>query len=79
LRYDWIDLTSGLIKGSNVHDISASANWFLNPNTKVQFNYVPAFVDNTAPVAWTNNSLNGSRFVGKGAIDSAAVRLAWDY
>lgn len=79
IRYDWLDLNSGLVKGGNVHNLTVGLNWFLNPNTKVQFNYVAAFVDNTTPVAGPNNSLNGSRFVGNGVINSAAFRLAWDF
>jgi len=78
-RYDWIDLNSGLVKGGNVHNLTAGINWFLNPHTKLQFNYVAAFVDNTAPVPGPNNSLNGSRFVGVGTINSLGTRLAWDF
>lgn len=79
IRYDWIDLNSGLVKGGNVHNLTAGVNWFLNPQTKVQFNYVAGFVDAVAPTPGPNNSLNGTHFVGKGVINSAAVRLAWDF
>ena len=78
-RYDWLDLNSGLVKGGNIHNLTAGVNWFLNPNTKIQLNYVAGFVNNTAPVAGPNNSLNGSRFVGDGVIHSIGTRLAWDF
>jgi len=78
-RYDWLDLNSGLVNGGNVHNLTFGLNWFLNPNTKCVFNYVAAYVDNAAPVPNVNNSLNGSRFVGKGVINLAGVGLAWDF
>jgi len=77
-RYDWIDLNSGLVKGGNVHNLTFGLNWFLNPQTKFIFNYVPSYIDNTAPVANVNNSLNGSRFVGKGVLNSFGTGLVWD-
>ena len=45
-----------------MQDITVGLNWLLNPNTKLQFNYVAAWVNNTTPVAGPNNSLNGSAF-----------------
>jgi phosphate-selective porin OprO/OprP len=79
LRFDWLDLNSGLVNGGNMQDITLGLNWFLNPNTKLQFNYVAAWVNNTTPVAGANNSLNGARFVGDGVINSVGTRLAWDF
>ncbi len=79
VRYDWLDLNSGLVNGGNMQDITVGLNWFLNPNTKLQFNYVAGWVNNAPAVAGPNNSLNGSRFVGDGVINSVGTRLAWDF
>ena len=78
-RYDWLDLNSGLINGGNVSNITVGLNWFLNPNTKMQFNYVAANVNGAPIVPGPNNSLNGGRFVGDGTINSLGARLAWDF
>jgi len=78
-RYDWLNLNSGLINGGNVSNITVGLNWFLNPNTKMQFNYVAANVNGAPIVPGPNNSLNGGRFVGDGTINSLGVRLAWDF
>ncbi|MCZ7649146.1 MAG: porin [Planctomycetota bacterium] len=51
LRYTWIDLDSdgpddnggtetSRIRGGKLQNITAAANWYLNPNAKVMFNYV---------------------------------------
>lgn len=79
VRFDWLDLNSGLVNGGMMQDITVGLNWFLNPNTKLQFNYVAGWVNNAPAVAGPNNSLNGARFVGEGIINSAGVRLAWDF
>jgi phosphate-selective porin OprO/OprP len=42
-RYSRIDLKDDGVDGSVVDDFTAGLNWFLNPNTKVQFNYAIAF------------------------------------
>lgn len=78
-RYDWLDLNSGAISGGNVSNFTAGVNWFLNPNTKLQLNYVAANVNGAPIVAGPNNSLNGARFVGDGTINSIGARLAWDF
>lgn len=72
-------MNSGLVNGGNTHDITLGLNWFFNPNAKLQFNYVAAWVDNAPTVPGPNNSLNGSRFVGDGVINSVGTRLAWDF
>jgi phosphate-selective porin OprO/OprP len=81
-RYDWLDLNSGGaagVNGGNVQNFTLGLNWFLNPNTKIQFNYVNANPNSVTPVAGLNNSLNGSHFVGNGTINSFGTRLAWDF
>jgi phosphate-selective porin OprO/OprP len=78
-RYDWLDLNDGLLNGGNQHDLTFGLNWFLNPNTKFIFNYNACFIDNAPAVASVNNSLNGSRFVGKGTLNSLGMGLVWDF
>ncbi len=44
LRYSSMDLDKGNVHGGKLNDITAGVNWYLNPNTKVMFNYVNADV-----------------------------------
>ena len=39
LRYSYIDLNDGPIRGGQLNDVTAGLNWFLNPNFKIQGNY----------------------------------------
>jgi phosphate-selective porin OprO/OprP len=41
-RYSHIDLEDGNINGGEMDTITAGVNWYLNPNTRVTFNYVYA-------------------------------------
>jgi phosphate-selective porin OprO/OprP len=41
-RISTIDLTDGLIEGGELTDYSASLNWYINPTSRVEFNYVYA-------------------------------------
>ena len=45
LRYSSVDLNDGAIQGGKLDDITAGVNWYFNPNTKLQFNYVFAQLD----------------------------------
>lgn len=65
-RYSRVDLKDGGINGGVVDDLTAGLNWFLNPNTKVQFNYAVAFRD-----AAGNTS--------DGTIQEAGFRVAFDW
>lgn len=38
-RYNYLDLNDQGINGGQLHNGTWGLNWFLNPNTKVQFNY----------------------------------------
>jgi len=40
LRYSGLDLSDSGIVGGQLHDITAALNWYLNPNTRVMWNYV---------------------------------------
>ncbi len=39
-RFGYLDLNDQAIRGGQIYDWTAGLNWFLNPNMKVQFNYV---------------------------------------
>ncbi len=45
-RYSYIDLNDGDINGGRMNDWTAGVNWYLNPYTKFQFNYVKSFLAN---------------------------------
>ncbi|MCY2964262.1 MAG: porin, partial [Planctomycetota bacterium] len=45
-RYSYIDLNSRDIDGGRLNDLTLGLNWYLNPNAKVQFNWIRAFLDN---------------------------------
>jgi phosphate-selective porin OprO/OprP len=82
VRYDTIDLNSGaLLNGGNASNVTWGLNWFLNPNARFQFNYVLSWVNNAPAVTYpgTLGSLNGSRFVGDGTINSVGVRMDFNF
>jgi phosphate-selective porin OprO/OprP len=41
-RVSTIDLNDGLVEGGRMTDISAALNWYLNPTTRVELNYIYA-------------------------------------
>lgn len=45
-RWSWLDLNSGNIRGGSLNDLTFGVNWWLNYNTKFQFNYIHAFLQN---------------------------------
>jgi phosphate-selective porin OprO/OprP len=56
-RYNWLDLNDQGINGGQLHDLTAGLNWFLNPNSKLQFNYFTTYRD--APLAADDGWING--------------------
>jgi len=42
LRYSYLNLNDELADGGILGDITAGVNWYLNPNTRLMFNYVYA-------------------------------------
>jgi len=44
-RYSQVNLNDEGITGGRLNDITGGVNWYLNPNAKIQFNYVNAKVD----------------------------------
>ena len=45
-RYSYIDLNSKDITGGRLKDMTLGLNWYVNNYSKIQFNYVRAFLDN---------------------------------
>jgi phosphate-selective porin OprO/OprP len=51
-RYSYLDLNDDNIQGGRLNDLTAGLNWYLNPHTKFQFNYIRAMLDKpTSPGA----------------------------
>lgn len=60
-RYSELDLNDEEIKGGRLNDVTLGCNWYLNPNTRVMFNYVHADAD-TADFEDGNADLFATRF-----------------
>ena len=46
LRFSYVDLNGGSIKGGKEYDLTAGLNWYLNENARFMFNYVRAEAKN---------------------------------
>jgi phosphate-selective porin OprO/OprP len=66
VRFSYLDLTDKAIQGGEVYDWTVGLNWFLNPNMKVQLNYILEHRD--AP-----------QNVVQGWISGVGVRGAYDF
>ena len=44
-RISHLDADDGMLDGGKLTDVTAGVNWYLNPNTRVMFNYVLADLD----------------------------------
>jgi phosphate-selective porin OprO/OprP len=60
-RISHLDLTSANIGGGRLTDLTVGLNWYLTPYTKVQMNYVRAFLDPAAS-GRTGADIFGMRF-----------------
>jgi phosphate-selective porin OprO/OprP len=55
VRFSYLDLNDKAIQGGNVYDWTVGLNWFLNPNMKVQLNYILEHRDMPGvAVGWIN-------------------------
>ena len=63
-RWSYIDLNDDNITGGRMNDLTAGLNWYLNPRTKFQFNYIHAFLDNP-----TFGDSDANLFAVRGQID----------
>lgn len=44
-RWSYLDLNDEAILGGRLHDLTFGVNWYLNPYTRIMFNYIHAFLD----------------------------------
>ena len=55
VRFSYVDLNDKGIQGGQLYDWTAGVNWFLNPNMKLQFNYILEHRDQPgATPGWIN-------------------------
>jgi len=64
-RFSLIRLNDENIQGNNLHDFTAGVNWYWNPYTRVRFNYIRAWLDDTA--------------FGKSATDIYGMRMDFEF
>ncbi len=69
-RYNYLDLNDEGLNGGQLHNITNGLNWFWNPNSKFQFNYISTYRD----VSQTTTFPNGS-----GWIHGFGTRFAIDF
>jgi phosphate-selective porin OprO/OprP len=65
VRFSYLDLDDKGIQGGRVYDWTLGLNWYLNPNMKVQFNYIAEHRDTPG--------------VTPGWINGLGVRAAYDF
>lgn len=46
LRYSWLDLNDGPVRGGEMADWTFALNWYLNANTRIMTNYILAHPEN---------------------------------
>ncbi|MGV8075370.1 MAG: OprO/OprP family phosphate-selective porin [Syntrophobacteraceae bacterium] len=69
LRYSYLNLNSGDIHGGREKDLTAGVNWYLNPNTRVMFNYVRAMLDRNVDSAKSDIDGSANIFEGRFQVD----------
>lgn len=72
-RYDYLNLNSAGLNGGILNNFTGGLNWFLNPNMKVQFNYMATYRISDASV---NVPVNRG---GTGWINGWGFRVAQDF
>ena len=77
-RYSYLDLNDKGINGGIINEGTIGLNWFLNANSKIQFNYDLAYRDATRYNA--NGSVpTGGLTARDGLIQGFGTRLAFDF
>lgn len=55
VRFSYLDVNDKAVQGGQIYDWTVGVNWFLNPNMKLQFNYIVEHRDQPgATVGWIN-------------------------
>ena len=70
VRYDYLDLSNHGINGGFSHAVTVGLNWYLNPNAKLQWNYV-----------WTERNFapDNNAALLAGDINAFGMRFHWDF
>ena len=66
VRYDHVDINSGLLQAGTLDSITFGVNWYLNPNTRISTNYVYTELTRAAPTP-------------SGHFDALGVRVHFDF
>ena len=48
LRFSYVDLNGGSIRGGREYDLTAGLNWYLGPEVRLMLNYIQARVKDRA-------------------------------
>ena len=71
-RYSYLDLNDGGIYGGELTDTTVGVNWYLNPNTRLMFNYIMADLKDRALPA-------PAMAMGDGELDAAVLRFQFSF
>ncbi|MBS0202970.1 MAG: hypothetical protein JSS49_08750 [Planctomycetes bacterium] len=74
-RYNYLNLNSKGINGGILNDVTIGLNWFINSNTKVQWNY--SVTDRLSP--GPSGSTAGGSLGGSSVIQGYGMRVAHDF
>lgn len=73
MRYNYLDLNDKGLNGGVLNNVSGTVNWFLNPNMKMQFDYMATHRHTAfAPIG-------ANAFPGEGWVQGWGMRLAHDF
>jgi phosphate-selective porin OprO/OprP len=73
-RYGFLDLNNDGVDGGYIQDFTFGVNWFWNPFSKMQFNYIYEQVENTQ-----RDSSGAITAVNDGNLQGFGVRFAYDF
>jgi phosphate-selective porin OprO/OprP len=66
IRYDHVDVNSGMVRAGELDSVTLGLNWYLNPNTHVTLNYVYTDRESSTPG-------------GSGSFHALGVRVHFDF